>query len=134
MEKAGLNLHRYQKKYRPLGRRNLQLSMNNPLLILLLSNAVMQYKANLGLYCIRWGKYQKLIIHQNFLRKHTVHTREGYQILSKHSRAGGLSIGHLGAHRVLVSQRRTRSCPGASGCVSVQRGHRRSVQLLIEYL
>ena len=54
-----------------------------------------------------------------FLHKHTVHTREGYQILSKHSRAGGLSIGHLGAHRVLVSQRRTRSCPGASGCVSV---------------
>jgi hypothetical protein len=36
--------------------------------------------------------------------------------------------------RVLVSQRRTRSCHGASGCVSVHRGHRRRVQRLIEYL
>jgi hypothetical protein len=45
---------------------SLQLSMNNPLLILLLSNAVrvMQYKASLALYCIRWGKYQKLMIHR----------------------------------------------------------------------
>ena len=64
IEKAGLNLHRYQKKYRPLGRWNIRLSMNNPLLILLLSNPVMQYKESLGLYCIWWGKYQKLIIHR----------------------------------------------------------------------
>ena len=41
--------------------------MNNPLLILLLSNPVMQYKESLGLYCIWWEKYQKLIIHQKFL-------------------------------------------------------------------
>jgi hypothetical protein len=32
-----------------------------------------------------------------------------------------------------VSQRRMRSCHGAPGFVSVQRGHRRSVQRLIEY-
>jgi hypothetical protein len=37
MGKAGLNLSKYQKKYRPLGRWNILVSMNGPLLTVFFS-------------------------------------------------------------------------------------------------